>query len=79
MRHLAIENAGAGVTANTVAIGLIDNHLDPSITAHMAKEIPIGRLGTPEDIAPLCLYLASDEASWITGQTIALNGGLGTT
>lgn len=79
MRHLAMENAAAGVTANTVALGLIDNHLDPSITAHMAKSVPVGRLGTPEDVAPLCAYLASEEASWITGQTIELNGGSRTT
>ena len=79
MRHLALENARSGVTANTIAIGLIDNHLDPAVTAHLAKTIPVGRLGRPEDIAPLCVYLASDEASWITGQTIELNGGSTTT
>lgn len=79
MRHLAIENARQGVTANTVAIGLIDNHQDPGVTAHMAKQVPVGRLGQPRDIASLCLYLASDEASWMTGQTIELNGGAVTT
>ncbi len=75
MRHFAMESAASGVTANTLAIGLIDNHLDPSITAHLEKSIPVGRLGQPSDIAPLCIYLASDEASWMTGQTIQLNGG----
>jgi NAD(P)-dependent dehydrogenase (short-subunit alcohol dehydrogenase family) len=79
MRHLAMENARAGVTANTIAIGLIDNHLDAAVTEHLAKTIPVGRLGQPEDIAPLCVYLASDEAAWITGQTIELNGGSTTT
>lgn len=79
MRHLALETARSGVTANTIAIGMIDNHGDPSVTAHLAKTIPVGRLGQPEDIAPLCLYLASDEASWMTGQTIELNGGSVTT
>ncbi|MBM4246387.1 MAG: SDR family oxidoreductase [Deltaproteobacteria bacterium] len=79
MRHLAMENARTGVTANTVAIGLIDNHLDASVTELLAKGIPVGRLGTPDDIAPLCVYLASNEASWITGQTIELNGGSTTT
>jgi NAD(P)-dependent dehydrogenase (short-subunit alcohol dehydrogenase family) len=49
------------------------------VTAHLAKQIPVGRLGRPDDIAALCLYLVSDEASWITGQTIELNGGSVTT
>jgi NAD(P)-dependent dehydrogenase (short-subunit alcohol dehydrogenase family) len=79
MRHLALETARQGVTANTLAIGMIDNHADPSVTAHLAKQIPVGRLGRPDDIAALCLYLVSDEASWITGQTIELNGGSVTT
>lgn len=79
MRHLALENARAGVTANTIAIGLIDNQLDPSVTEHLAKTIPVGRLGQPEEIGPLCVYLASDEAGWMTGQTIELNGGSTTT
>lgn len=75
MRHLALETAASGVTANTIAIGLIDNQLAPSVTAGLAKGIPVGRLGKAEDIAALCIYLASDEASWMTGQTINLNGG----
>jgi NAD(P)-dependent dehydrogenase (short-subunit alcohol dehydrogenase family) len=79
MRHLALESARSGVTANTIALGLIDNQLDASVTAHLAKTIPVGRLGTPDDVGPLCVYLASDEAGWITGQTIELNGGSTTT
>lgn len=79
MRHLALENAKSGVTANTIAIGLIDNQQDPSVTEFLAKSIPVGRLGQPEDIGPLCVYLASDEAGWMTGQTIELNGGSTTT
>ena len=79
MRHLALENARSGVTANTIAIGLIDNQADPSVTEFLAKGIPVGRLGKPEDIAPLCVYLASNEAGWMTGQTIELNGGSTTT
>lgn len=79
MRHLALETARQGVTANTLAIGLIDNHRDPSVTAHLAKQVPVGRLGQPDDIAALCLYLVSAEASWMTGQTIELNGGSVTT
>lgn len=79
MRHLALESARTGVTANTIAIGLIDNHLDQSVTEYLAKTIPVGRLGTPDDVAPLCVYLASDEAAWITAQTLELNGGSTTT
>lgn len=79
MRHLAIENARAGVTANTLAIGLMDMAGRSEVTAKLARQVPVGRLGTPEDIAAACVYLASDEASWMTGQTIQLNGGSVTT
>ncbi len=79
MRHLALESAGQGVTANSLAIGMIDNHLDPKITEHLTRQIPVGRLGQPADIAALCLYLVSDEAAWMTGQTLELNGGSVTT
>jgi NAD(P)-dependent dehydrogenase (short-subunit alcohol dehydrogenase family) len=79
MRHLAMEIASNGVTANTIAIGMIDNHADPSVTAHMAKSVPVGQLGRPTDIAALVVYLASNEAAWMTGQTLQLNGGNVTT
>lgn len=79
MRHLAMEVARSGVTANTIAIGMIDNHTDPSVTAHMVKGVPVGALGQPEDIAALVVYLASDESKWMTGQTLQLNGGNVTT
>ena len=79
MRHLAMESARHGVTANTIAIGLIDNHADPSVTEHMAKTVPTGKLGLPADIAALVVYLASDESAWMTGQTMELNGGSVTT
>jgi NAD(P)-dependent dehydrogenase (short-subunit alcohol dehydrogenase family) len=79
MRHLAIENARAGVTANTLAIGLMEMAGRSEVTANLARQVPVGRLGTPDDIAAACVYLASDEASWMTGQTIQLNGGSVTT
>ena len=78
MRHLALENARAGVTANTLAIGLMTNP-DQTVTAALARQIPVGRTGVPEDIAAACVYLASDEAAWVTGQTIEINGGAVTT
>jgi NAD(P)-dependent dehydrogenase (short-subunit alcohol dehydrogenase family) len=75
LRHLAMETAASGVTANSLALGLMNNQQRPEVTAHMVKTVPVGRLGEPEDIGALCVYLASDEASWMTGQTIELNGG----
>ncbi|WP_436777428.1 SDR family NAD(P)-dependent oxidoreductase [Yinghuangia sp. YIM S09857] len=78
MRHLAIENAADGITANTVALGLIDpaaSGREAGMMRDMAARLPVGRIGVPEDAGALCAYLASGEASWITGQTFHLNGG----
>jgi 3-oxoacyl-[acyl-carrier protein] reductase len=75
MRHLAIELARDGVTANTLSLGLMNNAGDASGTRSIAASVPVGRLGTPEDVGAAVVYLASPEASWITGQTIGLNGG----
>jgi len=77
-RTLALEVARTGVTANTIAIGLMGLP-DPDITAALARSIPVGRTGTPEDVAAACVWLASGEASWVTGQTIEVNGGAITT
>ena len=85
MRHLAVETADSGVTANSLALGLMERD-DPgvtedqrTVTAKIAKSVPVGRLGTGADVGHACVYLASDEASWMTGQTISLNGGSVTT
>jgi NAD(P)-dependent dehydrogenase (short-subunit alcohol dehydrogenase family) len=75
MRHLAVESARFGVTANTLALGLMTNPGGPGIAEGLARQIPVGRTGTPEDIGALCVYLASNEATWMTGQTIHINGG----
>ena len=76
MRHLALETARDGITANTLAIGLMEREGGPSeVTEKMARMIPVGRTGTPDDIGYAVTFLASDEAAWITGQTIAVNGG----
>jgi NAD(P)-dependent dehydrogenase (short-subunit alcohol dehydrogenase family) len=77
-RTLALEVARTGVTANSIALGLMGMP-DPKVTAHIAKTIPVGRTGTPEDIGAACVWLASEEASWVTGQTIEINGGSITT
>ncbi|WP_436777794.1 SDR family NAD(P)-dependent oxidoreductase [Yinghuangia sp. YIM S09857] len=81
-RHLAVEHAREGITANSIAVGLIDpsaSGRQASATVGMAKAIPVGRLGKPEDIGATCVFLASREAEWITGQTWQVNGGSPTT
>lgn len=75
MRHVAMEVAARGVTANSLALGLMSHVGDAESTAAMARSLPVGRLGTPEDVGAAVVYLASDEAGWLTGQTIGLNGG----
>jgi NAD(P)-dependent dehydrogenase (short-subunit alcohol dehydrogenase family) len=77
-RTLALEVARTGVTANTIALGLMEMK-DPQVTAHLARAIPVGRTGTPEDIGAAVVWLASEEASWVTAQTIEVNGGSITT
>ena len=79
MRHLAMEVARQGVTANSLALGLMGVQELTELTRDTAKQIPVGRLGSPDDVGAACAYLASEEAAWITGQTINLNGGATTT
>ncbi len=74
MRHLAAETARYGVTANSLALGMMQP-ANADATAALVKQIPVRRTGTPEDVGAACVYLASDEASWITGQTLHLDGG----
>lgn len=75
MRSLALEVASTGVTCNSVALGLMNNVGNSDVTAHLAKGVPVKRLGSPEDVGAMCVYLASDEAGWVTAQTYNLNGG----
>lgn len=75
MRHLAMEVGRDGVTANTLALGLMDNAGDEASVAPLAASVPVGRLGTPEDVGAAVAFLASNEAGWITGQTLGVNGG----
>ncbi|MBW2229450.1 MAG: SDR family oxidoreductase [Deltaproteobacteria bacterium] len=79
MRHLAMEVARQGVTANTLALGTMAHVGDAEVLERVARSVPVGRLGEPEDVAAAVLFLASDESSWMTGQTIGLNGGSVTT
>ena len=79
VRHLSQELAPTGVTVNTLALGMLFNAVPEGApddaVASMAAMVPVGRLGQPEDVGAAVVYLASNEASWITGQTVNLNGG----
>jgi NAD(P)-dependent dehydrogenase (short-subunit alcohol dehydrogenase family) len=78
IRHLSQEVARKGVTANSLALGMMGHagaDVDDEATRPLIRTIPVGRLGTPDDVGAAVVYLASDEASWLTGQTIDLNGG----
>ena len=78
-RSLAREVGDAGITVNSVALGSIaSERRDPGEMAKLARRYPAQRLGTPQDVAPAVLYLASNEASWVTGQTLVVNGGFTT-
>ena len=79
-KALALEVASRNVTVNAVAPGLIDTDMTRAIAggAHeeWAAKIPLGRLGTADDVANAVRFLASDEASYITGHVLAVNGGM---
>jgi NAD(P)-dependent dehydrogenase (short-subunit alcohol dehydrogenase family) len=75
MRHLALEVAGSGVTANTLSLGMMENAAAGGGAEALAQMVPVGRLGRPEDVGAAVVFLASEEAGWLTGQTIGLNGG----
>ncbi|RGP39530.1 3-oxoacyl-[acyl-carrier-protein] reductase [Altererythrobacter insulae] len=72
MRTLSAEVGKKGVTVNALSLGAMNNHGYDDIAA---KVTAVGRAGTPEDVGAAAAYLVSNEASWMTGQTIALNGG----
>ncbi|NJK63081.1 MAG: glucose 1-dehydrogenase [Synechococcaceae cyanobacterium SM2_3_1] len=81
-RNLAIELAPYGITVNNVAPGAIETPINTDLINNpeklnaVLKNIPLGRLGKPEDVAGLVAFLASDEASYITGSTFFVDGGL---
>ena len=79
-RTVARELASRSITVNAVAPGFIETDmtakLGEEILAQVRKEIPLGRLGAPQDVADAVLYLASDAASFITGHVLTVDGGL---
>ncbi len=81
-RTLALEFAGRGIRVNAVGPGAIDTPIneawrdDPKKRGEVTSHIPLGRVGTPEEIAAVFAFLASDDASYITGQTLYACGGL---
>ncbi len=77
-RSLALEVARFGVTANTLALGLMEMRKS-KLSDKFARLIPVGRAGRPADVAAACVWLASEEAAWVTAQTIGINGGALTT
>jgi 3-oxoacyl-[acyl-carrier protein] reductase len=79
-KSVALEVASRGITVNVVAPGMIETDMTRAIAERARDEwesrIPLKRLGTPDDIASAVCFLASDEASYITGQVLAVNGGM---
>ena len=79
-KALAKETALSGVTVNCVAPGVIDTPMMSPFSAEdigaLCEEIPMGRLGTGEEVAAAAAFFASDEASYVTGQVLGVNGGL---
>ena len=80
-KSIAAEVASRGITANSIAPGFIKTPMTDVLSDELKKkyleQIPAGRFGEPIDVANACVFLASDEASYINGQTIHVNGGMG--
>ncbi len=79
-KALAQEVASRGITVNVVAPGFVATNMTDALSdaqkAKLAESIPLGRMGQPDDIAASVVYLASDEAAWVTGATLHVNGGM---
>jgi NAD(P)-dependent dehydrogenase (short-subunit alcohol dehydrogenase family) len=81
-RCLAIDYATEKIRCNCVCPGLVDTPMaadaiaDPEKNATLLADYPLGRCGTPDEVARMLLYLASDEASWVTGSIFTIDGGM---
>lgn len=82
MRTICVELAPHGITVNNIGPGAIDTPMDaplkaqPKLFEQLLDEIPLHRMGQPEEVAGLAVYLASDEAAYVTGSTFFIDGGL---
>jgi 3-oxoacyl-[acyl-carrier protein] reductase len=78
-KSLALELAPYNITVNAIAPGWIETDMTSAVTGNEKRKalesVPLGRFGRPEDIAHAAVFLASDNASYITGQTLHINGG----
>jgi acetoacetyl-CoA reductase len=78
-KALALEGAGKGITVNAIAPGYVDTEMvravPPPVLEKIIATIPVGRLGKPEDIARSVMFLISDDAGFVTGSTLSINGG----
>ena len=80
-RSIAVEYGSYGIRSNSICPGLIETDMtaelmkDAALMKEWSKEYPIGRFGKPEDVASACLFLASDESSFITGTVLPVDGG----
>jgi glucose 1-dehydrogenase len=81
-RDLAVELARYGITVNAVAPGAVDTGANAALVQDtprleaLLRQIPLGRLGRPEDVAAVAAFLASDDAAYVTGATYFVDGGL---
>lgn len=79
-KAVALENAAKGITVNTVAPGYVDTDLlrdvSPEVMEKLVAKVPVGRLGRPEEVAKAVLYLVSEEAAYMTGSCLSINGGM---
>ncbi len=81
-RTIAVELASHNITVNNIAPGAVDTPMDAHLKEdakqmqQLISEIPLRRMGKPEEIADLAVYLASDSASYVTGSTFVIDGGM---
>jgi 3-oxoacyl-[acyl-carrier protein] reductase len=79
-KSIAREYASRNITCNVVSPGFIDTDMTATMTPEMKEQlgkiVPLGRTGTAKDVAAACLYLASEEAGYVTGQVLSVNGGM---